>query len=180
MNALTVEIHIEELASSEADEPGPPGTTISDRPHTQSPLSNQYFPCIPDCDSLKAWAALAYLNKEPAEVSLAIVTNSTIRELNKQYRKKDKPTNVLSFPADSSITPAPKLLGDVIFCPTVIEQEALAQHKWLLHHWAHMCVHGMLHLQGYDHEDEQAANEMEKLEIELLAKLEIPNPYLID
>lgn len=180
MNALTVEIHVEELTSPEADEPGPSHISNLDQSNTRLPCSNQAFSCIPDNGSLKTWATIAYQGNEPAEVSLAIVTDSTIRELNKQYRDKDKPTNVLSFPADSSNIPEHNLLGDVIFCPTVIEQEALTQHKWLSHHWAHMCIHGMLHLQGYDHEDEQAANEMEKLEIKLLAELEIPNPYLID
>lgn len=105
-----------------------------------------------------------------------------MRQLNRAYRGKDKPTNVLSFAALDAERPAPKmpwLLGDVVLASGVIAREAKAQAKPLEHHLSHMAVHGMLHLLGYDHEDHADALIMEALEVAALAKMGIANPYEI-
>ncbi|MCF4837249.1 rRNA maturation RNase YbeY, partial [Acinetobacter baumannii] len=103
-------------------------------------------------------------------------------QLNLQYREKDKPTNVLSFPSDIPEEVLPMLdalpLGDLVICIPVVLQEALEQKKTAQNHFAHLLVHGVLHLLGYDHEtSDEDAEEMEGLEIEILAKLNIANPY---
>lgn len=99
------------------------------------------------------------------------------QSLNSQYRGKDKPTNVLSFPFEVPDGIELDLLGDLIICADVVEKEAQEQDKPLLHHWAHMVIHGTLHLLGYDHISDDEAEEMEALEIKLLAHLSIPDPY---
>jgi len=98
--------------------------------------------------------------------------------LNQQYRGKDKPTNVLSFPFEVPEEIELDLLGDLIICTKVVEQEAKQQHKVLHTHWAHLVIHGCLHLLGYDHINEQDAEEMEKLEVQLLSTLNISDPYI--
>lgn len=112
-----------------------------------------------------------------AEVSIRIVDEKEMTELNDQFRGQRKPTNVLSFPADLPEQFQLPLLGDIIICAPVIEREAAQQDKLLFHHWAHMAIHGTLHLMGYDHIEEQDAEQMEALESQILAKLNIPNPY---
>ena len=99
------------------------------------------------------------------------------QQLNSQYRQKDKPTNVLSFPFEVPEGIELNLLGDLVVCASVVEQEAKEQNKVLFHHWAHMIVHGCLHLLGYDHINDADADEMEALEVKILAKLAISNPY---
>ena len=98
------------------------------------------------------------------------------RLLNSQYRSKDNPTNVLSFPGDHSI-PEVHLLGDLLICLPVVMEEAKEQHKQFEHHLHHLIVHGVLHLLGYDHEDDLTANEMESLETRLLSQAGIADPY---
>ena len=101
-----------------------------------------------------------------------------LQSLNDQYRNKNRPTNVLSFPADDEALPGmPRLLGDVVLAFETIQQEAAAQDKSLAAHFQHLCVHGTLHLLGYDHEDETEAAAMEALEIGILSALGIDNPY---
>ena len=117
------------------------------------------------------------------EVGLACVDHAESQQLNLNYRQKDKPTNVLSFPADIPADILPMLdarpLGDLVICIPVVLQEAEQQQKTSQNHFAHLLVHGILHLLGYDHElGEEEAEEMEALEIEILAKLGIGNPYL--
>ncbi|HSN23074.1 MAG TPA: rRNA maturation RNase YbeY [Methylomicrobium sp.] len=115
---------------------------------------------------------------------IRIVDELESAELNFHYRQKQGPTNVLSFPFEwpESLDVAEggdtTLLGDLVICAPVVEKEALSQHKPLLHHWAHMIVHGLLHLLGYDHIEEKDAEEMETKEIAILKKLQIENPYL--
>lgn len=109
-------------------------------------------------------------------VSFCMIGFSQMQELNKQYRQKDKPTNVLSFPCPIPNAPG-GFLGDIVLCVPQIEREAKEQHKSLSFHWAHLILHGTLHLLGYDHETEQEAIEMENLEVDLLAQLSMPNPY---
>ena len=114
------------------------------------------------------------------EVTVRIVTPQESQQLNHQYRGKEKPTNVLSFPFESPPELALPLLGDLIVCADVVAKEAEEQGKPLQHHWAHMIIHGGLHLLGYDHIEDEDAEEMESLEIELLAGLGIKDPYHLD
>ena len=131
----------------------------------------------PEPALLQAWASAAYLNKVPAVASLLVTTPDEIQKLNKQYRDKDKATNVLSFPMQSPEEVDVFLLGDIVLCAGVINREAKQQLKAENAHWAHMVVHGMLHLQGFDHIKNEQAEEMEQLEIKILNQLGFDNPY---
>jgi probable rRNA maturation factor len=130
------------------------------------------------------WANLALLPDAPAdaEVTIRIVDDEESQQLNRDYRGKDKPTNVLSFPFESPIDLPPEaelsLLGDLVICLPQVLREAAEQQKPELHHWAHLVIHGMLHLQGHDHENEEEAQLMETREVQLLAQLNIPDPYI--
>ena len=134
---------------------------------------------LPDLEALAEAAisqALAGLdNPKLGELSLAFVNDSDIQQLNRDYRHKDKPTNVLSFPDDG---PAP-LLGDIVLAFETVTREAVEKSVSLAHHVTHLIIHGFLHLQGYDHETDDAAADMEALEIAALAALNIDNPYEI-
>ena len=132
---------------------------------------------VPEPGLLRTWAAAAYLDKTPAVASMLVTTSDEIQNLNKQYRDKDKATNVLSFPMQSPEEVDVCLLGDIVLCASVIKQEAEQQSKTSSAHWAHMVVHGMLHLQGYDHIESDEAEEMEQLEISILKQLGFDNPY---
>ena len=114
-----------------------------------------------------------------SEVTIRLVDEAESHELNHTWRGKDKPTNVLSFPfeAPPGIEDFP-LLGDLIICRQVVEQEAVEQQKSLEAHWAHMVIHGSLHLLGYDHIDDDEAEEMEALETEIMLALGYPDPYI--
>jgi probable rRNA maturation factor len=128
--------------------------------------------------------ALRYIGTQSnCEIGIACVDNDQSHKLNLEYRKKDKPTNVLSFPSDIPDEMAEYLdafpLGDLVICIPVVLQEAIDQQKTPIEHFTHMLVHGTLHLMGYDHEtSEQDAEEMEALEIEILKKLGFENPYI--
>jgi len=113
------------------------------------------------------------------ELSIRLVDESESAALNSTYRGKTGPTNVLSFPFDSPIPMEPRLLGDLIVCVPVVEKEALEQNKMIDDHWAHLVVHGYLHLLGYDHIEQTEAEVMEKLEIDILQSLNITDPYLV-
>ena len=134
---------------------------------------------IPGNKQLKQW--LKYISQaleiKPKNITVRVVETAESEALNHQFRGKKTPTNVLSFPADLPEVAKEDYLGDIIICAAVVEQEAIAQNKPIDSHWAHMLVHGVLHLQGYDHITEQQAEEMEGLEIKLLASLDIANPY---
>ena len=132
---------------------------------------------VPDEAQLRAWAELAWQGEDPSEVTIRIVGAEESQALNFQYRGKDKPTNVLSFPFEAPPGITMPLAGDLVICAPVVEIEAREQHKALVAHWAHMVVHGMLHLQGYDHIEDDDAEVMEALEIRLLAQLGFINPY---
>jgi probable rRNA maturation factor len=131
--------------------------------------------------TLGAAAELVDLPAERLEVSLLLTTDSQVQDLNRDYRGQDKPTNVLSFAAldaDSPIPPdGPILLGDVIIARETTEREAAEEDKKLSHHLSHLVVHGVLHLLGYDHMEDDEAEEMESLERSILAGLGIPDPY---
>ena len=130
------------------------------------------------CDNdFQHWASAALYDTQRNSVVIRIVDNEESRQLNRDYRGVDKPTNVLSFPFEAPAEFTDEFLGDLIICAPVVRQEAEQQNKPLEAHWAHMVVHGMLHLQGYDHQDDQQAEEMERLESEILATLGFPDPY---
>ncbi|OCG18225.1 rRNA maturation RNase YbeY [Gilliamella sp. WF3-4] len=112
-----------------------------------------------------------------AELTIRIVDEQESQQLNYTYRHKDKPTNVLSFPFESPVEIEVPLLGDLIICKQVVETEAVQQHKSLTSHWAHMIVHGCLHLLGYDHILDEEAEEMENIEINIMQQLGFKDPY---
>ena len=127
-------------------------------------------------------AALSLIDyaEDEAEIALRCVSTEESQQFNAQYRGKDKPTNVLSFPADIPDFIPSNLLGDLIICSQVVAQEADEQQKTPEAHWAHMVVHGTLHLLGYDHIEEQEAEEMESIETKILQKLGFNDPYHIE
>ncbi|TAN56972.1 MAG: rRNA maturation RNase YbeY [Magnetospirillum sp.] len=135
------------------------------------------------CGRLAATALEAVeLPDGPVELSIVLADDATVRDLNRDWRGKDVPTNVLSFASlddgDAPLVPgAPLLLGDVILAWETVAAEATEQNKPLADHFSHLVVHGVLHLLGYDHADDQDADEMEALETTLLAALGIPDPY---
>lgn len=112
-----------------------------------------------------------------SELLIRLAGKDEIQQLNNRYRGKDKPTNVLSFPSDIPKEIDESILGDVVICTAVVQDEAKAQHKTFENHLIHMAIHGVLHLLGYDHIKGSEANEMEALEIKILAGLGIDNPY---
>ncbi len=133
----------------------------------------------PSSDLILSWVnAVLSGRDEPTELTVRIVSEAEITELNRLYRDKDKPTNVLSFPFEKIDGLELPLLGDVVICAAVVAEEAKQQTKTEQDHWAHMVVHGVLHLLGYDHVDSAEADEMEVLEIKILAGLSIADPYL--
>ena len=134
---------------------------------------------IPSERDISNWANKAYKNSTRAEVAILIVDQDEIQSLNKSYRNKDQATNVLSFNAGLAPVYGVTHLGDLVLCANVIEREASEQNKSIQSHWAHMTIHGMLHLQDYDHINTADAEVMEAIEIALLASLNIANPYLI-
>ena len=116
-------------------------------------------------------------DQDIAELTVRIVDQDEITELNQQYRNKQGATNVLSFPADHDLPLEVPLLGDLVICAPVVAKEAAEQAKSLQAHWAHMVIHGTLHLLGYDHIEEDQAAEMEQKEISILKNLGFSNPY---
>ncbi len=136
---------------------------------------------LPSQAQLEAWvtAALQGAGREETELTIRIVDDAESQALNSQYRGKDKPTNVLSFPFEAPPGIALPLLGDLVICAPVVAQEAQEQGKTLAAHWAHMVIHGTLHLLGYDHIKDQDAERMEAKETALLDSLGYPDPYRI-
>lgn len=134
---------------------------------------------IPSDAELQAWVELALQDySADAEVVIRIVDSEEISALNQQYRYKQGATNILSFPFDvPEGVEGIDLLGDLVVCASALTQEATSQGKVLKNHWAHIIIHGILHLLGYDHIEENDANEMEAKEILMLQKLHINNPY---
>jgi probable rRNA maturation factor len=126
----------------------------------------------------EAIAAAAARVPSGGEVSVLLADDTAVQALNRDWRRIDKPTNVLSFPSDApKIAGAPALLGDIAIAFETLEREARAEKKPFLHHLAHLAVHGYLHLVGYDHQTDSEAEAMEALERETLAAMRIPDPY---
>ena len=134
---------------------------------------------LPSEAQFQSWVDAA-LNKQidEGEVCIRLVSADESQELNRTYRDKNKPTNVLSFPFEIPPGVPLQLLGDLIICVPVVIAEAQEQDKTAEAHWAHMVVHGCLHLLGYDHINDEEAEEMEALERQILAELGYPDPYL--
>ena len=128
---------------------------------------------LPTANQFRKWAKAAL--RVDTEATIRIVDEDEGRALNLAYRGKDYATNVLTFP----LSETPHLVGDIVICAAVVIKEAAEQHKTLEAHFAHLTVHGVLHLHGYDHEDAHQAELMESIEIQIMAKLGYPNPYLI-
>ena len=138
---------------------------------------------LPSIDAVRGWVERTIRTTDSArdaEVSVRIVDEAEMQALNREYRDKDKPTNVLAFPAGDAVFVLPGerlLLGDIVVCATVVAGEAEEQGKPLDHHWGHMLVHGTLHLLGHDHTTDRDAEVMEALERRVLASLGIADPY---
>lgn len=135
--------------------------------------------CQPDQEHIQLWVDAALEDfSDDAEIVVRIVDEQESADLNERYRHKQGPTNILSFPIDIPEGIDLNLLGDLVICAPVLEKEALTQHKALPDHWAHIVVHGVLHLLGYDHIEDDEAEVMESKEILILNKLNIKNPYI--
>ena len=132
---------------------------------------------LPNQQDFEAWVDAALTQDiDNLEQTIRVVGKAESRALNLQYRAKDTSTNVLSFTAENDYLDY-QCLGDLVICAPIVEQEAHQQKKSLQAHWAHMVVHGMLHLQGYDHQETTRADEMEALEVKILSTLGYSNPY---
>lgn len=134
---------------------------------------------LPEEAQITRWVETALEDlREEAELTVRIVDEAEGRELNERWRGGSGPTNVLSFPAGGMPGVNADLLGDIVICAPLLVREAVEQGKPEQSHWAHLVIHGVLHLLGYDHIDENEAQKMESLEIEKLAMLGIGNPYV--
>ena len=134
---------------------------------------------VPSALVVQEWLNTLFVQQQLAsgEVTVRIVESSEGQALNQAYRQKDTATNVLSFPFEAPEGMTMDFLGDIVICAEVVNREASAQHKTRDAHWAHMIVHGVLHLLGFDHINEVDAEQMEALEVEILNKLGIDDPY---
>ena len=134
---------------------------------------------LPTAEQIEQWATAAVQpQSDEVEMTVRIVDEAESHELNLNYRGKDRPTNVLSFPFECPDEVELPLLGDLVICRQVVEREAQEQEKPLMAHWAHMVVHGSLHLLGYDHIEDDEAEEMESLETQIMTELGFADPYL--
>lgn len=135
---------------------------------------------LPDDEDIRRFAAAALSDIDAPVVSLRIVDEPEGRELNRRWRDRDYATNVLSFPADLPEGTGINLLGDIVICAPVVEREAGEQGKTVEAHFAHLLIHGILHLRGFDHMSAEQAEAMESREVLLLADLGFPDPYASD
>jgi probable rRNA maturation factor len=139
---------------------------------------------VPSARELARWAKTAFRGVPgapgSAEMTIRIVGEAEARELNSRYRHADRATNVLSFPFEDPPGVETGILGDVVICAPVVAREAMDQNKGVREHWAHMVVHGVLHLLGHDHDNDSDAEIMEALEDDIMRALGFPGPYLAD
>lgn len=135
------------------------------------------FSPVPSNQQFERWAGAALDKHGKAELLIRLVDRRESRQLNAQYGHKNKATNVLSFPADLPQEVGLTLLGDIIICAPIVAEEAQGQHKTVEAHWAHLAIHGVLHLLGHDHQTEEEASAMESLETRILQSLGFPDPY---
>lgn len=143
-------------------------------------IQNASDEAVPAADEIRGWiaATLSHLKRrDDAEIAVRLVDSPEMAQLNQRYRGRSGPTNVLSFCADLPPQLALPLLGDIVICAPVVRREAGEQHTSLAAHWAHMTIHGTLHLLGYDHTDEEQAGTMQALESSILKHLDYPCPY---
>lgn len=176
MNATATDKAMDEL-SQQDDEPPPPGLILDVAVVTD----DAGLPA--ERDFLRwAEAALAAASPEndavPSELSIRVVGADESRQLNREWRQRDYPTNVLSFPGDTLPGLPLRHLGDLVICAPVVAREASEQDKAVEAHWAHMVIHGVLHLLGHDHQEDEEAEHMEGLERDILARLGHEDPYL--
>ncbi|HEY1898371.1 MAG TPA: rRNA maturation RNase YbeY [Steroidobacteraceae bacterium] len=142
--------------------------------------SQGWAPAVTD---IRAWASAALGRRAAgAELAVRVVKPAESQRLNSRYRGRDKPTNVLSFPmprlpAAAGARHVPRPLGDLVICASVVREEARQQRKTVQAHWAHLVIHGALHLLGYDHERDDQARRMERREVAVLKRFGIANPY---
>ena len=133
---------------------------------------------IPQKKQFKYWLDAVLKNdNQDSEIVIRIVDKDEMIKFNEQYRDKIGSTNILSFPFEVPVGVESELLGDLLVCAPVVEEEAELQNKKLEQHWAHLIIHGILHLLGYNHSDDVEAEEMEALEINILSTIGINNPY---
>ncbi|MEW8028605.1 MAG: rRNA maturation RNase YbeY [Candidatus Thiodiazotropha sp.] len=136
---------------------------------------------LPAEDEFRQWVEAALpQDHDSVEMVIRLVDEEESRQLNRDFRGQDKATNVLSFPFEAPVEVPLPLLGDLVICVQVVAREALEQGKDLHAHWAHMVVHGVLHLLGYDHQSDTEAEQMERLERDILLSLHFSDPYKDD
>lgn len=133
---------------------------------------------VPDRNAFTRWVRAALETGAKVELTVRIVDEDEMTALNRDYRGRNRPTNVLTFPFDDPPGVHTNILGDIVVCAPVVAGEAVAQQKSTEAHWAHMVVHGVLHLRGFDHENDRDATVMEATEIRVLERLGFSSPYL--
>ncbi len=148
-----------------------------------SDCDGTWTPAQEQCEDWLSSGLQSACENSNCSISVSFVKSSTSQSLNNEFRGKNSATNVLSFPAGFPLSLQQQLdcfpLGDIVICPELVEREAAQQEKELAAHWAHLMIHGLLHLLGYQHDAELAAEKMENFEINALERLGFPNPYLI-
>jgi probable rRNA maturation factor len=133
---------------------------------------------LPHPAQIREWVGTVLANHfETAQLTIRIVDEAESAELNERFLGKQGPTNVISFPYEPIPGIPDNILGDIVICAPLVVKEADEQDKTILAHWAHLVIHGLLHLLGYDHQTDKEAEEMEKLEVKILKKLKFPSPY---
>jgi probable rRNA maturation factor len=132
---------------------------------------------VPSDQQFEQWATAALQGHAESELVIRVVDQEESRRLNEQFARKNKATNVLSFPAGLPPSIDLALLGDIVICAPLVESEAKEQNKPAPAHWAHLTIHGVLHLLGYDHQSDEDAAKMERLEADLLQPFGFPDPY---
>ena len=166
------------LAPARSDRAGHRGGEAR-QPSVRLELQRRVRGWSPSARELTRWASAALGRSAGGrELGVCMVAAAESARLNARFRGRDRPTNVLSFPAAALPTPRPRPpLGELVICPRVLRAEARAQQKTLRAHWAHLVVHGALHLAGYDHEQAAQARRMERREVAVLRRLGFANPY---